>query len=71
MLPSKLKPISYSLSQLLFIFWKNCLWDLPDEKLQKAMLAQENKGMKFASQLSKKDSGSIKYLEIKVDVKFL
>lgn len=53
--PSKLKPISFSLSQLLLIFWKNCLWGLPDEKLQKAKLPLENKDMKFASQLSKKD----------------
>lgn len=53
--PSKLKPISFSLSQLLFIFWKNCLWGLPVEKLQKAKLPLENKGMKFASQLSEKD----------------
>lgn len=52
--PSKLKPISFSLSQLLLISWKNCLWGLPDEKLQKAKLPLENKGMKFASQLSKK-----------------
>lgn len=53
--PSKLKPISFSLSQLLLILWKNCLWGLPDEKLQKDKLSLENKGMKFSSQLAKKN----------------
>lgn len=53
--PSKLKSISFSLSQLFLIFWKGCLWVLPAKVLQNAKLPLENKGMEFASKLPKKD----------------
>lgn len=53
--PSKLKSISFSLSQLFLIFWKSCLWVLPAKEFQKAKLLLENNSMEFASKLAKKD----------------
>lgn len=71
--PSKLKSISFSLSQLFLIFWKSCLWVLPAKEFQKAKLLLENNGMEFASKLPKncRNADSLKYPEIRVDMEFL
>jgi len=55
MQPSKLKSISFILSQLFLVFWRSCLWFLPAKELQKAKLPLEYKGMDFASKHPQKD----------------
>lgn len=53
--PSKLKSISFTLSQLFLIFWKICLWFLPAKGFQKAKFPLENKGVEFAFNIPDED----------------